>query len=191
MDRLSEFAEQTGRSGSTPSCSPATTSCTSRAVRRPRRWRRVLSRASSRSTGGARAVRATMADGQTRWASTTIDGEFHSVFVRRRQRRAPYVVGVDVPRASSGSACAERRCAARRSASAAAGDQPRPVGRGFPCGPPAARADGPHQPARPDDFRWDDEARLKITAIAGRTRDEVGGLASVLTEMERKLRSTS
>ncbi len=137
------------------------------------------------------ALRATMADGQTRWADYDDPmGAFHSVFVRRLTRAGkPYVVGVDVP----SSFVQERlRETALRSALFGFGSL-LAISLGLwivvsRVVRPLRELTGHTRRLAQTDFRWDDEARRVIAAIAGRTGDEVGGLASVLTEMERQLR---
>ncbi len=137
------------------------------------------------------ALRATMADGQTRW--TQYDdptGTYHSVFVRRLTRSGrPYVVGVDVP--SSFVEQRLRATALRGAAFGLGGLLAISLGLGVVVSRvvrPLRELTGHTSRLAERDFRWDDEAQRQVAAIARGSGDEVGALAGVLTEMERKLR---
>jgi phosphoserine phosphatase RsbU/P len=138
-------------------------------------------------------LRATMADGRTRWVEyDDPTGTYHSVFVRRLTSAGrPYVVGVDVP-----VSFVQQRLRGTALSSAAFGFASllavslglwvvvsRVVG-------PLRELTGHTSRLAKTDFHWDDEARRAIAGIAARAGgDEVGGLASVLAEMERQLRA--
>ncbi len=192
MDRLSEFARQTsalwvytfmqfGDDLVYVSCS-----ATDEELQKG-----TYARFFERYEAAPQALRDTMADGKTRWAAYSDPmGAFHSVFVRRLTSAGrPYVVGVDVP----ASFVEERlRRTALRSAAFGLGSL-LAISLGLwivvsRVVRPLRELTGHTRRLAQTDFRWDEEARQKIAAIAGRSHDEVGGLASVLTEMEGKLR---
>ncbi len=192
MDRLSEFAQQTSalwvytfmQSGDDlvyVSCSAT-----------PEELQKgTYARFFEKYDAAPDALRATIRDGETRWAEYDDPmGAFHSVFVRKLTSAGkPYVVGVDVP--SSFVQDRLRKTALRSAAFGVGSLLAISLGLWIVIArvvSPLRELTGHTSRLAQTDFRWDDEARQKIAAIAASTRDEVGGLASVLTEMERKLR---
>jgi len=193
MDRLSEFAQQTSArwvySYMQDGSDIVYVSCSSP----PEDLREgTYARFFEKYETPSPALRATMADGRTRWVEyDDPTGTFHSVFVRRLTSAGrPYVVGVDVPVSFVQQRL--RRTALSSAAFGLASLLAVSLGLWVVVSrvvSPLRELTGHTSRLAKTDFRWDDEARRAIAGIAARGDDEVGGLASVLTEMERQLRA--